>query len=158
MAKLHTLTVPDFLWLNLQICQKPQQYHAGRLEEAVFAQYQYGESADVLSQASSFLVHFRRLRPFTHGNDACAFIGAAAFLKMNGFRLRVDARDAADWATAVWGNAEEAKAAIESKVAHDDHHHHGDVPPRLEICEELLETYREATRTLTEREPVAALL
>lgn len=158
MAKLHTLTVPDFLWVNLQVTKGSQQYSYARLEEAVFTQYGYGESADVLKQAAKLLTEFRRLRPFTHGNGACAFIGMAVFLEMNGFSLTVSPDMAAAWAAEAWNDSSRAEEFIAGNTHSHEESHHDGVPETLEIAEEVLAKYRHAAATLVETEPQTVLL
>jgi len=158
MAKLYTLTVPDMLWVNLQVTKDTQQYSFARLEEAVFCQYGYGGSDDVLGQAAQFLTGFRRLRPFTHGNAACAFIGMVVFLEMNGFALDFPESEAVAWATEAWAD----ESAVTAKIAAATHPHdaeiHDDIPSAREIAEQVLAKYREAIQTLNSEEPVVALL
>ncbi len=158
MSKLHTLTVPDFLWVNLQVTKGSQQYSYARLEEAVFTQYGYGESDEVLKQAAKLLTEFRRLRPFTKGNGACAFIGTAVFLEMNGYALHVNPETAAAWAAEAWNDPSQAEEMIRAEAhAHEESHHEG-VPETLVIAEEILGKYRNAVATLVETEPETILL
>ncbi|MCU0316599.1 MAG: hypothetical protein MUC92_08405 [Fimbriimonadaceae bacterium] len=97
MSSLHFLTVPDMLWINLQITKKSHRYNFATLEEATFLQYSYGASGDLLSQAIRFLSDFPKLKPFVHGNQACAFVGFASFLLMNGKQLTLSDQEAGEF-------------------------------------------------------------
>ncbi|MFY9233088.1 MAG: hypothetical protein WAO58_01370 [Fimbriimonadaceae bacterium] len=96
-ASLRYLTVQDILWINLQVTKKVNDFDFAKLEEAVFYQYGYGSSKDIISQAERFAGSFATLAPFTAGNSASAFVGAATFLYLNGHDLAVEDRVASGW-------------------------------------------------------------
>lgn len=158
MAKLHTLTVPDMLWINLQVTKDTQQYNYARLEEAVFCQYGYGDSHEVLAQAGQFLTGFRRLRPFTHGNAACAFIGTLVFLEINGYSVELDEDAAGDWANAIWASPGTAVAEITARAHKHEGDDHAEIPDGRLFAGDLLAKYRGVIATLNQEEPVASLL
>lgn len=97
MSQLHTLTVQDVLWINLQVTNKVQHYQFAKLEEAVFYQYAYGSSTGLVPQTNRFVSGFLRMHPFDAGNEGTAFVAAAAFLLLNGKELGVKIGDAAAW-------------------------------------------------------------
>jgi len=120
MHQLHYLTVQDILWVHLQVTNKVQPYDFARLEEAVFYQYAYGESAELLPQASRFLSGFIRMHPFEAANEATALISCAAFLRLNGKALTADQGGAG----ALLASAAAGRVALDSHVtdAPDDEH------------------------------------
>jgi prophage maintenance system killer protein len=149
--KLHTLTVPDMLWINLQLTGETVPYHYARLEEAVFTQFGHGSSRDVLAQAARFLTEFARLRPFARGNDACAFVGCLAFLAMNGHELRIRDQEAAQWVREVWADPDSALAKIKERVtARDDDH--GAHPDHYETARSVLDQFPSTLRELVKHE------
>ena len=145
MARTRTLTVPDMLWLNLRATGERNEYDFALLEEATFLQYGHGSSRDVIGQASRFLNGFREKRPFTAGNDACAFLGSAAFLAINGRPLTVEPARAAEWVKRFW-----AEGGDLASVAPEDGHDHEE--ETADACAAVLGRYAEAVRTLVEQE------
>ncbi|GBC95239.1 hypothetical protein HRbin16_01026 [bacterium HR16] len=88
------LTVHDVIWINTAVTGSPQRYQFDRLENAVYSQYSYGDSRNVLTQAARM---FRRLlldKPFEQGNEWTALVAAMTFLRLNGYTLRIDAEEA----------------------------------------------------------------
>ena len=141
MSKLFTLTVPDVLWINLQVTGAPQSFDFATLEEGTFYQFKTGVNSDFAGQAARFLTGFHRLSPFAAGNEATAFIGCIAFLEMNGHTLNLSDKEAAGWAKKTWADPSSARAAVEAKIAsHHSHVHYG-VPDPNEIVEEILERF-----------------
>lgn len=118
MAKLHTLTVPDVLWINLQVTGSPQAYDYATLEESTFNQYSRGKNDDLAGQATRFLTGFVKLAPFTGGNLETAAVGCLAFLRMNGKSLDVARQTLDEWAT------DPARAKIELPDHMVDWHGH----------------------------------
>lgn len=87
------LTVHDVIWINTAATGSPQRYQFDRLENAVYSQYSYGDSRNVLTQAARM---FRRLlldKPFEQGNEWTALVATATFLRLNGYTLRIDAEE-----------------------------------------------------------------
>ncbi|MBA3725366.1 MAG: hypothetical protein H0W86_02680 [Armatimonadetes bacterium] len=109
---IHYLTIQDVLWINHEVTKQVNQYKFAQLEEATFYQYGYGKSEDVLSQAGGFLEGFIKLRPFTSGNRATAFVSALSFLKINGYDVNLDPEAAAEWALKVANREKKGVAAI----------------------------------------------
>ena len=94
---IHYLTVQDVLWINHAVTHKTNEFKFAQLEEATFGQYGYGKSERVLGQAATFLESFVRLRPFSEGNRKTAFISVLAFLKMNGFAVKLEDAEGLRW-------------------------------------------------------------
>ena len=149
--KLHTLTVPDLLWINLQLTGETVPYHYARLEEAVFTQFGHGSSRDVPAQAAGFLTEFARLRPFTRGNDACAFVGCLTFLAMNGHRLKLVDSEAAEWARGIWADPDSVHAGIQERLAVQESDH-GSHPDHYETARTVLDQFPETLQELVKNE------
>jgi prophage maintenance system killer protein len=145
MARTRTLTVPDMLWLNLRATGERNEYDFALLEEATFLQYGHGTSRDVVGQAERFLRGFREKRPFAAGNDACAFLGAAAFLAINGRPLTLEPERAAAWLKTFWAEGGDLGAV----APEDGHDHHEET---AEACAEVLGRYSEAVKELVAEE------
>jgi prophage maintenance system killer protein len=157
MSHLHTLTVPDMLWVNLRLTNSPQKYDFARLEEAVFLQFGYGGSRDILAQAGRLLTGFVRLKPFVKGNEATAFVATVAFLKLNGHDLHLDDDRAAEWVQGVWGKPESAAAALEVLLeSHEIHLHHG-VPDAHGIVDDVIARYPQTIAALVAGGHVAVI-
>ena len=98
---IHYLTVQDVLWVNNEVAKKVNTYKFAQLEEAVFYQYGYGKSEDVIAQAGGFLEGFIKLRPFESANKGTAFVSVLTFLQINGYDLNLPPEEAAKWAMRV---------------------------------------------------------
>lgn len=103
------LSVHDLVWLNATITGETQPFNYVALEEAMAAQYSYGESRDVPRQAANLLDTLVNKAPFQCGNVRTGFIATAAFLSANGYALKVGDDEAArilravhDRATSPW--------------------------------------------------------
>ncbi|MEZ0325615.1 MAG: hypothetical protein ACAH95_06895 [Fimbriimonas sp.] len=96
-SKLSYLTVQDILWINLQVTKKTNRFNYATLEEATYYQYAYGDSDELVSQASRFLRGFLKLAPLSEGNEATAFVAFAAFLMLNEHQLDVADDRAVEW-------------------------------------------------------------
>src|ERR1700722_19742898 len=94
---LKYLTVQDILWINLQATKKVHHFRYALLEEATYYQYGYGASRNLALQAGRFLHGFMKLHPLDAGNEVTAFIGCAAFLILNGSRLKLSDGEATGW-------------------------------------------------------------
>ncbi|QYK56515.1 MAG: hypothetical protein KF733_03325 [Fimbriimonadaceae bacterium] len=114
---LHYLTVPDMLWINLQVTGAPQPYRYDRLEEATFYQYGRGNSLDPVAQAARMLVGFRRMRPFDRGNEATAFVATVTFLRMNGHDVAFTDDEAGDWTERASASEADAARLLQEKLA-----------------------------------------
>ncbi|NLH98660.1 MAG: hypothetical protein GX446_04105 [Chthonomonadales bacterium] len=82
------LSVHDLVWLNARICGEEQPFNYELLEEAVAAQYGYGDSTDVLGQGSDFVVALAHGRPFASGNLRTALVALCVYLQGNGYTVR----------------------------------------------------------------------
>lgn len=140
---LQYLTVQDMLWINLQLTHKVQHFGYARLEEATFYQYAYGESSDLLSQAARFITGFAKLNPFDAGNEATGFVGAVAFLKLNGRELTVSDAEAAAWFKSL--SQTDAAPALEQATKAGEAHH---LTIRQAI-QSVLDAYRKTLASLT---------
>ena len=128
MTKLRTLTVPDVLWINLQLTGSPQQYNFATLEEGTFYQFKSGTNNDLAGQAARLLTGFTRLAPMSTGNASTAFIAALAFLEMNGHRLELSDETAVAWLSGIGSSMEAGKNSINGVIsASDDHDDHNEV-------------------------------
>ena len=149
MAKLFTLTVPDVLWINLQVTGAPQKFNYATLEEATFYQYKNGANFDFAGQAARFLTGFYHLAPFADGNEATAFIGCVAFLEMNGHTLDLTDKDAAAWVKNVWQEPGTARTVIETKLVQSEFHGELGVPDTNEIVEGAIGRYPKSIASLS---------
>lgn len=153
--KLNYLTVPDFLWINLQLTKENQVYAYAKLEEAVFYQYAYGQSFDLAGQAARLMIGFHRMRPFVFGNDASAMVGVLGFLRMNDHSLDLAPSDAAHWIREIWEHPERARDEIAAKLVEVHLHGRHGVPNTKEILQEILGEYSGAATVLSlEETPV----
>lgn len=160
MKSLHTLTVPDMMWVNMQICKQQEPWNYATLEEAVFNQYSYGGSEDLVGQAARLLTGFVKLKPFRAGNEATAFVGFVTFLGMNGKDLHIDDAGALEWVNGVWadGTVDGARAKIEVLIEdHDLHLHHG-VPDVREELGGVMARFPETIAALAKTGYTAAIV
>ena len=126
------------LWINLQATKKVNPYHFAKLEEATYYQYAYGTSNSLTAQATRFLTGFSKLSPFDSGNEASAFIGFVAFLRLNDFTLVVSDSEAADW----FKSAIVSPESIESAIRHSESHDHGHNPPTRATVLSVISDYK----------------
>lgn len=148
MSKLHTLTVPDMQWINLQITGAPQKYDFAKLEEGTFYQYKSGANNDIAGQAAKFLVGFSKMQPFTKGNHATAFAASLAYLKMNNVSLDVEPKDAHAWLRDIGADETVASKEISRVMKMLDDHDHQGVPPAKEIVTSVLDRYSDCIAKL----------
>ena len=151
MEKLHTLTVQDFIWLNQELTGVRQGFSYALLEEAVYYQYSYGASGQVIEQAARLLIGFAKLRPFDRGSLAASFAGAVAFLRLNGFAFHLAPESAADWAKARFNDPLSATEAIKALTEKESAHH--DEPSSRLVMGEAVLRYSSALKLLLETEP-----
>ncbi|MEJ5252191.1 MAG: type II toxin-antitoxin system death-on-curing family toxin [Armatimonadota bacterium] len=85
------LTVHDVIWINTAVTGSPQRYDFDRLENAVYSQYSYGQSQDVLAQAARMFRRLLRDKPFEQGSELTALVATMVFLRLNGYTLQVSA-------------------------------------------------------------------
>jgi death-on-curing family protein len=93
---MHYLSVHDLVWINTTLVGKTLTFDYRTLEEAMAAQYSYGESKNVSLQAANLLDTLVAKQPFAYGNRRTGFLAVAAFLNANGYALQVDDSQAAD--------------------------------------------------------------
>lgn len=158
MPKLHTLTVPDLLWINFQITEQHERYDYARLEEAVFLQYGYGASNDLVGQAARLWRDFTRLRPFERGNAATGMLATLGFLAFNGLRRTGNVSELANLAQAVAAGEQDAADVIRQNTAESHDHGRFGVPETEEVLEEILRDTHEAWTALLASEPEGAIL
>ena len=145
-STLHYLTVQDILWINLQVTKKVNHFNFARLEEAVYYQYAYGDSNTLVPQAARFLSGFLRMSPLDAANEATAFVGCLAFLRVNGRELELADAEGTEWVSKVAGKAHPAREAIEARVREaDTHGHHVDVRSAVEW---VLDHYPQTVQSL----------
>jgi death-on-curing family protein len=87
------LTVHDVIWINTAVTGSTQRYQFDRLENAVYSQYSYGDSRDVLTQAARMLRRLLQDKPFEQGNEWTALVATMTLLQLNGYTLRLDAEE-----------------------------------------------------------------
>jgi prophage maintenance system killer protein len=148
MSSLHYLTVQDMLWINLQVTKKVHRFNYARLEEATFYQYGYGQSTSLLEQASRFLTGFVKMHPIDAGNDATAFIGCLAFLKINGQEISLDDADASAWFARVQSKEVPAVQALRDVSRDSGHGHHDGVPDVRATVRGILDGYEQTIARL----------
>lgn len=92
---LNYLAVHDFVWINATVLGKTVSFDFEKLEAAMAAQYNYGESNDAAGQAANLLETMLTKRPFESGSIRTAFIAVVSFLSANKYSLQVDDKAAA---------------------------------------------------------------
>jgi prophage maintenance system killer protein len=130
MSQLHTLTVQDVLWINLQLTKKVQHFNQVKLEEAVFYQYAYGDSRGLLPQAGRFLNGFLKMHPFDAGNEATILVAALAFLEINGATTSLRDDAAIEWIKSVQSRSITGADAMAS-IAQTNPHFHASLQPDI---------------------------
>lgn len=123
MASLHYLTVQDILWINLQVTKKVHHFSYARLEEATYYQYAYGESNSLTPQAGRFVTGFMKMHPFEAGNEATAFVGCLAFLRINGADVDLTDEQARAWFEKIRLRETTGAEAIAPKVKQEEDYH-----------------------------------
>lgn len=111
---MHYLSVHDLVWINTTLVGKTLTFDYRPLEEAMAAQYSYGESKNVPLQAANLLDTLVTKKPFAYGNRRTGFLAVAAFLNANGYALQVDDAQAAEIVRSL---AEKRTTANEAVVA-----------------------------------------
>ena len=82
------LSVHDLVRINARVCGAEQPFDYELLEEAMAAQYGYGDSTDVLGQAAACVVALAKGKPFAQGNIRTAFAAVCVYLEGNGYAVR----------------------------------------------------------------------
>ena len=149
---MHYLTLQDMIWLNLQLTKSTGEYDSEPLEEATFYQYALGDSQGVAAQAARFLRGFRKMSPFAEGNEACAFIGMAAFIEANGQAFSLSDDKGAEWMQGVLERPEIAVDAVKAKLREAETDVKYGVPDMHKICERLFERYQATISALVQPE------
>jgi len=90
------LSVHDIAWINSTLAGKTLKFNFVSLEDAMAAQYSYGDSTDVERQAANLLSTLVTKRPFAYGNTRTGFIAVTTFLDGNGYALKVGDSEAAE--------------------------------------------------------------
>lgn len=151
---MHYLTVQDVLWVNFQITKGVSTFDAETLESAVYHQFGYGKSIDVLAQAAKFILGFERLKPFEVGNMATCLVCVASFLELNGYEFSPVGDGAVSWIEKVAGYPDSSLDALKSAVEVSDHTTHKGIQER---CDDVLKRLASATEALEKNfEPVLA--
>lgn len=83
------LTVHNLVWLNSTVCGPNVPHDYERLEEAMAAQYRYGDSRNLLGQAAAFAEKMLAGVPFREGNLRTGLLAVSVFLRGNGLALHV---------------------------------------------------------------------
>jgi len=92
--RIHFLTVDEVLAIHGALVERfggpPEVRDPGLLESALFRP-QTGYYADLAEIATAMFESLLMNHPFVDGNKRVAFFATDVFLRMNGWRLRVDA-------------------------------------------------------------------
>jgi prophage maintenance system killer protein len=95
------LTTHDIVWVNNTVTGKVNRFDYMALEAAMAAQYQYGDSRNVLLGASNLLEKLLFKPAFADGNNRTALIATLSFLNANGHATKVGEQEAAQIVLAV---------------------------------------------------------
>ena len=135
------LTVQDHLWINLQVTKQKYDFNFATLEEAVYYQYGYGKSTDVLAQAARYVGGFAKKSPFQAGNEATGFVGLLTFLQVNGYDVTLTDAKGAAFLDELAADPKGIEAAL-SKITHVSHHDHHDHHASVAVVAAgVIETY-----------------
>ncbi len=85
------LTVQDVVWIHTGLCGAPHPFDYERLENAVAAQYGYGDSSDIQRQALRMAQRLAVQQPFVDGHPMLPLVSCLALLALNGLYLPDDA-------------------------------------------------------------------
>ena len=109
------LSVHDIVWINTMLAGRTLRFNYITLEEAMAAQYSYGNSTNVPVQAANLLKVLVAKKPFEFGNIRTGFIATTAFLLANGYALKAEDAQCAETILALANgriSADEAIAAL----------------------------------------------
>lgn len=156
MAELRYLTVPDLLWLNLELTGSPQPYRFDKLEEV--CAYQYGRgSFDPLHQAARFALGWKRQRPFQSGNDACGLVSTLAFLMANDLPVALDDAAGAAWWNDLAADAVTLSGEMQGMSSPGHIHAYHNVVDYREILGEIIRRYSGSIASLRAAESPAVM-
>jgi prophage maintenance system killer protein len=142
------ITIQDLLWLNQQVTKKVNAFNYAVLEEAAFYQYGYGQSKDLLRQASQFVTAFAKKQPFAGGNVATAFAGFVTFVLINGCTLDLSDSDGTAWLDKIAGSQAAAESSLR-EIAKPEGPAHRDIE---ECAHEALRLYPMTLAELAKRD------
>lgn len=114
------LTTHDLVWVNNMITGASQPYNYVTLEAAMAAQYSYGNSENVPTQAANLLQRLLSRKPFPSGNLRTAFIATLTFLNANGYATQVGDEEAAQIVLETAIGRRTPQAAVEALAAPAD--------------------------------------
>ncbi len=84
------LTVQDVVWIQTGLTGAPSPFDYERLENAVAAQYGYGDSTHLAQQALRMAQRLDAQQPFTHGHPMLPLVCCLALLALNGLHMPDD--------------------------------------------------------------------
>ncbi len=142
------LTVQDHLWINFQVTKHKHFMDFAKLEEGVYYQYGYGASTNLLPQAARYVVGFSKNRPFSEGNEATAFVGLVAFLRLNAFEWQLRDKDGVEFFDRLLANPASAEEEIKRVTRWHLDDHHNSVS---EAATWAMETYPKTVEALLKR-------
>lgn len=132
MARLHTLTVQDILWMNFRLVGRTVPFDYAVLEDASYCQYQLGRSLDVPRQAARLLKAMVARKPFAEGNAETGLLAAAVFLRLNGFELNLGGKDPLAWAESFDGETLEPLCTPVPRADDEEPEVHGAISTEME--------------------------
>ncbi|MBM3493891.1 MAG: hypothetical protein FJX72_06160 [Armatimonadetes bacterium] len=148
------LSVHDLTWLNSLVCGEQVPFDYELLEEAIAAQYGYGDSADVMGQGSDFAEALAFGKPFERGNLRTALPAVGIYLEGNGVPVRFDG-DVAERVRALSARELTGGAFLESLSLPDDRS--AGVPPATSVPSvPLSPAVRPASGAALRRSPTVA--
>ena len=87
------MSVHDLVWANALLEGDGVPFDYELLEEAIAAQYGYGDSTDALGQAADFVRAIAVAKPFERGNLRTALLALGVYLEGNGRSVRFSGED-----------------------------------------------------------------
>jgi len=145
---MHYLSVHDIVWINQVVTGETLAFDYEKLEEAMAAQYSYGDSTRVLAQAAQLLRTMLTKPAFEAGNRRTALAAVAAFLGANGHAVSTSNLEAAEAVRAVAEGRLSAQEAVERLAGGAP-----DMPPGTPLrtlVAHICNQYGEALRILAE--------
>src|SRR5215470_11891501 len=110
------LSVHDLVWINTTATGETLSFDYETLEQAMAAQYGYGDSRNIPAQAANLVHTIVTKRPFEYGNLRTAYVALLTFLIANGYRLSVTPEAAAGMVAKI-NNGELLPSAAISEMA-----------------------------------------
>jgi prophage maintenance system killer protein len=117
------LTVQDHLWINFQVTKTKNRWNFAKLEQAVYLQYSYGKSKDLITQAARYGAGFGKSSAFSGGNEATGFVGLLCFLAVNGYHWKLTDKDALSFYDSIRNQSEQAGDLIRKYSTYHDEDH-----------------------------------